>query len=475
VVDSELTGGQLHWPNQFPVESTSYPFRRLEGDFFHIGTLYRRLLLLHVVALFLGNPYGFRVIGDYSVRVSDLTAVATCLVGIFAMALAPWLRLPWLLFLPVLVFLAFEAGFPVIGSVTYGGPADALSGARIFLLYAPFLLAGLVLGRRFQEFDRVFARIVAAFVVINLLYAILQILIRMGLLPSTLLVTAYLEPWAVDPFFRVVDGFRASGFFVNTTALSVFAVLAMAFFLARSSTERAAGSLVTAGLALVLLMLTLSRAAIVAGTVILITSLALSSMRHRALAAGVLGIMVGAVYLAIDHLIGFDQFFARVALLTGGVTALEGDRSFTLRVTQIWPAVLEQGRSFTHGTLISPSKLIGLVDSGYLTYYLQGRWPMTIALVVFLAAIGWVGGLDVRSGRTWAGPFLLYTFIFLFGAMLISRPLHSWVLVMFVINAWWTVYFARTRRVMPIDHGGPAGSVQWPVQTLSRRYQGPEL
>jgi hypothetical protein len=136
------------------------------------------------------------------------------------------------------------------------------------------------------------------------------------------------------------------------------------------------------------------------------------------------------------------------------------DRSFGERVYDTWPTALAAARDYHFGTLIQAPRALPLIDSGYLTYYLQGKWLFVAAVVVLLAG-QWLLGLraffGARSQRL--GLMTLFLAIFLTGALIISNPLRSPLVISFVVFSLWRLRVERDSAVLqtlPPDNNAPA-------------------
>ena len=92
-----------------------------------------------------------------------------------------------------------------------------------------------------------------------------------------------------------------------------------------------------------------------------------------------------------------------------------------------------------------------LIDSGYLNYYLQGRWLSIAALAVMLAGL-WLIGL-----RSFFGPaskrlglMAIFAAMFLSAAMVVSNPFRSPLMIAFIVFTFWRVGFERQVRSMEV-------------------------
>ena len=85
-----------------------------------------------------------------------------------------------------------------------------------------------------------------------------------------------------------------------------------------------------------------------------------------------------------------------------------------------------------------------MIDSGYLNYYLQGRWLFVAALAVLLAGQWWIGlraFFGPASRRL--GLLVLFLVIYLSAAMVVSNPLRSPLMIAFIVFALWRIGFEQ--------------------------------
>ena len=149
----------------------------------------------------------------------------------------------------------------------------------------------------------------------------------------------------------------------------------------------------------------------------------------------------------IEKTIGIDVAFSRFERLADA--GLLEDVSFGARVYGTWPTALAAARDYHFGTLIQAPRALPLIDSGYLTYYLQGKWLFVAAVLVLLAGL-WLLGLRAffgpRSQRL--GLMTLFLAIFLTGALIISNPPRSPLVISFVVFSLWRLTVERGAAVL---------------------------
>lgn len=395
------------------------------------------LLAGYVLALIFFYPYGLPLVGSNNLRVSDLLAFP--MLGLSIILLVQRNRI---YHYPVLnsfvfVFILFELLYPVLGLfVGYEGLGAVGNTLRMALIWLPFYFYILLSEpTKVLDLDNFLNKVLRYSIILNIIYGIIQIAVRIRILPYSFLVTKHLEPFAVDSHFRVVDGIRASGFFVNTTGLSVFAILAMSYFLASYIGKKRASDAVFVLLSFLTLVLTTSRAGVFTGFFILLLGWWFIPAKGKLVSLGVFLVIGLTAYFVIDYYVGAEVLFGRFTrLLEGGATA---DRSFSHRTERLWPRVFQRLQEFEYGTLINSVNKVGLVDSGYLTYYAQGKWPFILILAIFLLGT-LVKSLNILIDRAnWGNFLILAIVIYLLFTMVVLNPMRSPFVIFFLLFGLW--------------------------------------
>jgi hypothetical protein len=361
----------------------------------------------------------------------------------------------------------FEIYAPIVGALGYRRPADFVSAVRMVMLWLPMLLLTMLAPPLASlGFERRLAGVLAWALWLNLLYAGLQLGSVIGVVPHSLLVTEWLEPYAVDKSYNIIQGLRPAGFFNRSTALSVFGIVCLCFFYARLVSSRQRRDLFYSLLAVAIVVLTTSRTAYAATAAILFAGWWHLSNNRKLTLIAILVLAAVAMLVAVEKTVGLDAAFSRFQRLAD--SGLLEDASFGARVYDIWPTALAAARDYKLGTLIQSPRALPLIDSGYLTYYLQGKWPFVVAVAVLLAGHWYVGlrsFFGPRSQRV--GVMTLYLAIFLTIALVISNPLRSPVVIVFIVFAFWRLAAERRSilaRAVPEGAQRRVGNACVPVQ-----------
>ena len=413
-----------------------------------VAGAYEILLLAYLTSLLYVYPYGIALGAEASIRAPDLLGLLCLAAGAIAIGLRQRMRVD-LLFLAVAgPFILLEVATPVVGALGYRKFYDVVSSLRMAILWLPMMmLVAITLPVAQPRFERRFRALLLVSLWLNIPYAMVQIAVDFGVLPDWMAFTRFLEPWAVASNFEVVLGLRPAGFFTNTTALSVFGVVCLCFFYARYIERRDSSDLRGTLAALFVILLTTSRAAFAGALLILAAGWLALDVRRRLKFAALLLAAVLAILVVIEETVGLDQAFYRFTRIVD--SGLLADVSFGQRVRQTWPAALAVARDYPVGTLISAPRIAALIDSGYLNFYIQGKWVFIAAVAVLFLGMLAIGLHCLARPRPSAGGLmLLFLSIFLLPAMVTSNPIRTPLVIVFVVFAFWRLKTERgSRRV----------------------------
>lgn len=404
---------------------------------------YQRLAGWYLIALLFLYPYGISLGDDASVRLSDLFALLAMAVGVAAILLRQEIRIDRTFLAVAGVFVLFELLMPFVGAVGYRRPADAASALRMATLWLPMVfLTMLAPPRNSVIFEGKLERVLAVTLWLNFGYAILQIAGSLGVVPRALLITTWLQPWAVDRNYNLIQALRPAGFFANSTGLSVFGVVSLAFFYARYVCDPLRRNLYNSLLALAVIALSTSRTAYAAAAAILFAGWLHLSPGRKSVMALLLAAAIVAVLVIVEQTVGIDQAFYRFQRLAE--SGLLDDVSLDKRVNQSWPAAIAAAQAYPIGTLVQATRALPVIDSGFLNYYLQGRWLFVAAVVLLLAGHWWLGlraFFGPASRRL--GMLALFLAIYLSAAMIVSNPLRSPLVIAFIVFTLWRIQFEQ--------------------------------
>lgn len=401
------------------------------------GTFYAILLVIYLAATLFLYQFGLVFGAGAAFRIPDFFAFACIALGAAVIAYRLRLTHTFRSLLPIAPLVSFEVLLPLIGTVAMGRGLD--NSVRMLFLWAPMLLyvAALAPTPSPPSLHKNIRRVIVASLIANLIYSIVQMLSKSGFLPQSMVILAHLQPIAIDDSFRpIIQGMRAQGFFINSTGLSVFGTCCLAYFLGSHYDTKRRNDMLMAMLSILLVLLSMSRTGLIAVASILVAYLFLTDTRLAMRFVAQFGLLLIIALVVIDRYIGLELLLSRIEvfLALGAAGALE-DYSFMARFYGTWPNTLAQLREYPFGTLVSASSELGLIDSGYLTLYAQGKWPFIAAFALVIAHTTWVG---IRR-HTRSGPSisLFLTGVFLTLGMVMANPIrNSFVVFMLTYLSW---------------------------------------
>lgn len=402
-----------------------------------LSRVYETLIVVYLITLLFLYPYGIALSSDASVKVPDLIGLV-CIAFGAAILMARQRVRPDLAFLALVgPFVLLELAYPMIGAVGYRRPADVVSSLRAAVLWLPVILLPMIAApAALPRFEHRLRQLFATALWLNLLYAIVLIAVSLGHAPGWMAFTRYLAPWAVVPYFDPIEGLRPAGFFSSVTTLSAFAIVCLSYFYASYIARRDHVDLYHTIGAAFLVLLTTARVAYAATALIFLIGWFVLSPGRKLVALGVGIAALAAILALVESTVGIEQAFHRFARVAE--SGLLADLSFGSRVSQIWPAALSVAAEYPFGSLISATTVVGLIDSGYLTYYIQGKWVFVASVVLMLAGQLAIGFWCLRRPQFLPGGLmLLFVSIYLTLAMVITNPLRMPVVIAFVVFAFW--------------------------------------
>lgn len=451
---SEARGAQLpSMQLRKSAERVLYVFRGVPGAAgrrLSLVAFYESLVLIYLGVLLFTYPYGLPL-GDASIRIPDLLGLLCVGVGASILILRRRFYFDPIFLATIGPFVFLELATPILGAVGYRAPLEAVSSIRMAILWLPIVFLTCLERRVGQPaFERKFRLLLKVSLWLNVVYALLQIMSDLGLAPNWVAFTRFLQPWAVDRHFDVIVGLRPAGFFVNTTALSVFGVVCLSVFYSSYIAERHAEDLRYTLLSLFVIVLTTSRAAVAAAVLIVLVGWFALTPRRKLVVATILAIGIASLLWLVERTVGFEQAFYRFQRIAD--SGLLADVSFGQRLSHTWPNALRIAADYPMGTLISAPRITVLVDSGYLTYYIQGRWVFSAALAFALISMLIIGALRLwRPNHRPAGLMILFIGLYLSVSMIVTNSMRSPLLIAFLVFAFWKLAAERDGRVLRIS------------------------
>ena len=409
-------------------------------------SLFFNLLALYLITFLYTYPYGIKLGGTASFRLVDIFTLL--MIGLGGLLLLQYGRInaTVLIFWPLLPLFLFEVTAPLLSVPVYG-EVDGISNAiRIVLLHAPVLIAAsFCASQRLDELTQRIARIFQIALIANLIYASMQLSVRFEVLPRSVLFTEQLQPFAVDTHLQIGMYDRPPGFFHKVTELSQFGFTAFAFFFARYQERERGSDLFWAMFGAMFVIVSTGRAAYVALFLVVLWvlgsylfSFKLRNLR-RLIQITLVGVcFIGLVIWLLSLVTDVNMFFERVFVLTNR-DGLERDESLSARMEIHWPRSLRRAEAYPFGTLRPAAELVGLVDSGFLSYYIQARWFGVLILLFTFSVLFYKTILIKPRYRTWAHRFVLYLLFFIVPGMIVFNPTHVPLFIFMLYYGIWVM------------------------------------
>ena len=388
--------------------------------------LNNKISTFYLVSLVTLAPYG--IPGDATIRLSDLFALLLLSSG-FTLLLYGKKISYRIMVAPLLLFIFLEFYTPIAGMILYGTSSMTTS-IRTILMWMPLILYWGLMDEDTDIVKKV-DFVLKVGLTINLAIAMMQLLISLGFLPEFLLPTYYLQIFAVDEQYKLYESFRSSGLFVNSTGLSLFATMAFIFYYSRTLTGFKNTTIWTF-VAFILVLLTTSRTAVVFMVLVIFIGLFFANIKTKITVIISMTILIGILLYILDAYVGLESFFWRFQRVYD--SGLLEDYSFGHRINVLWPSALDAVKDLPFGTLSSSPIVLGVIDSGYLTYYTQGKWIFIFSLLylLFYMFIRIFKRVKVEELK-WIKLFISFLAFYILLAMVITNPMRSQIIIVFII------------------------------------------
>ena len=388
--------------------------------------LNNKISTFYLVSLVTLAPYG--IPGGATIRLSDLFALLLLSSG-FTLLLYGKKISYRIMVAPLLLFIFLEFYTPIAGMILYGTSSMTTS-IRTILMWMPLILYWGLMDEDTDIVKKV-DFVLKVGLTINLAIAMMQLLISLGFLPEFLLPTYYLQIFAVDEQYKLYESFRSSGLFVNSTGLSLFATMAFIFYYSRTLTGFKNTTIWTF-VAFILVLLTTSRTAVVFMVLVIFIGLFFANIKTKITVIISMTILIGILLYILDAYVGLESFFWRFQRVYD--SGLLEDYSFGHRINVLWPSALDAVKDLPFGTLSSSPIVLGVIDSGYLTYYTQGKWIFIFSLLylLFYMFIRIFKRVKVEELK-WIKLFISFLAFYILLAMVIGNPMRSQIIIVFII------------------------------------------
>lgn len=220
-------------------------------------------------------------------------------------------------------------------------------------------------------------RILWFLLIINLIYSILQILAGNGIISESSLVARNLNIFLAESHneqFKWTS--RVNGLFLNSTQYSMFLSFCLYIIYGETIKNKILfKDFIIMGMIVFSIILTQSRVALL---IVIFNSgiyFIFSREKFKIMIIVVIGIILSKKYLS-------KYLFRILRLFDEGLN----DYSANTRI-YLWKNVMEGMKNHPYGTFENPVKVFKLIDSGYLTYYAQGKYFLLVPIVFFLISL----------------------------------------------------------------------------------------
>ncbi|MFB4213366.1 hypothetical protein ACE1TH_15855 [Shouchella sp. JSM 1781072] len=396
---------------------------------------YTPILCFYLFTLICLYPFGVEI-GGVSLRLSDLISLALVLIGSIYLLKIGKVKKEIVLLLIIAPFFLMELILPILGSLMHSD-SFVVSSLKTIITYLPLIFLFIFYDNNsLTVLDKKIENVLKVALITQLIASLVQILVVFNYLPREFLIQEILEQWSVDHHYDAVDGVRASGLTNNGIELSMIGILIFGYFLSKLNTDFRISYLIYVFSALTLIILSTTRAAILAAVIIFLAHVLFSrtSFKSKVKTITMLTTSILVLFFIISRYLGLEELFYRFIRITEG--GLTNDFSYNYRNEVLWPHVLEGLRSYPVGTLINPYNVFGVIDSGYLSYYAQGTFLFTIAFIILVIGCLFLGGVSVmKKTNVHHGLFLINIMIYVLIAMYFYNLMRLPIVIFFIMYA----------------------------------------
>ncbi|MFA0142582.1 hypothetical protein AB4430_12525 [Vibrio kanaloae] len=387
-----------------------------------------RFYILLFFALLYLTPYGLSIGG--TIWLTDIISLAVLLMiccciftGEIKFTTGVFRLTPSLLLL--LVIFCLEFFLPFWGMILWGDLSSISSAIRAAIYWVPFLLILSIVPFYTESNLKRFNRMIIIAVIFNLVFGLIELGIYYGKLPSFLNFRLLLLDFAPQERFAN-ERIMSFGFFQNSTAYGVFGFIALAHFLSRlivlDSSKVQYYTLAFMSFSIVIL----STSRVPLGASLCAFVFFLFFQRKTLSNLFIMSILACLLIITVFVLFSADvMLFSRFTRIIEG--GLGNDYSFHERITVLWPNALDFYFKLGHPVFTNPTKHTGTIDSGYLTYLLQGGWFFLGVILIFIITSGLHALKKSMENRTndYFSYMTLFFMVYFFLGMIMSNPLRS--------------------------------------------------
>lgn len=375
-----------------------------------------------------------------NVRLSDLAVLTAFILAVCYITVAGKVSKPRLSAALLTLFLlaSMDMLLPLALVGQDGWVEGAQSTVRAAIFWLPPLVAVAICPE--DEAWSVINKIIKIGLLVHTFSAVLEFLHFYEIVPDLANFRLWFSDFAIDNTVYRYERIWSAGLFVNSTMLASFGVVSLSIFLAKfTKGDRDKSDVIFIILSVLCIVLSTSRTALFAAAIIMLISLLYFKMGRLILFLSTFLVLLFG-QLIISMLSKIEIFDRYTRLLDDG---LSGDYSFGMRLVEIWPRVLLDfelyGPSWTN-----PVRVYGLIDSGYLSYYVQGGWPMLLSIILLLLFGLFSPFLQVLFKREfrYSDALQIFFFIYLSSSLLVANPLRNGIVATAIVLL---LYVRRTK------------------------------
>ena len=401
--------------------------------------LLHHLLVLLIISLLFLTPYGMKL-GNEVIWLTDfisLLAIFIVITLLFSGSVGVLnsrsrIKLS-LLFL--ILFFSLEIFLPVMGVLTWNDLSSIASSFRAIIYWLPFLMILTI--RPFNSNDalKILDKVLITAVILNLIIGLIELSIYLELISGFWNFRIYLSDFA--PQDRYLNNrIMSFGFFQNSTAYGVFGFVSFIHFLSRvlQTDSNKFKFFMYALLSLLIIILSTSRVPLISAFISFFFFLLFLRRTKWNLIFSVILFVFASIVLVVLFSSDYMLFSRFSRLVESG---LSGDYSLNQRLFIYWPQALYFYNELGHPTFTNPTKYIGTIDSGYLTYLLQGGVGMVFSLIGFLL-VSMFSSLKealIHKERGYFPYFLFFICIYIVLGMVVSNPMRNPMVIFFLCYA----------------------------------------
>ncbi|MGR5094950.1 hypothetical protein ACPV5O_16785 [Vibrio maritimus] len=292
--------------------------------------------------------------------------------------------------------------------------AFIVSGSHNIFKYLLYVVPIIYIALRYSK-DEIFINAIKKLTTFAILLNVILILLSFIEMSSGVKIYSsirlLLAHFTIDPSqFIVKPSFRSQGVYYNSSSLASLGLFSIALNLIYRKNNS------------ILMLLASGFLVIMSGSRIPLACLALFFVIYRGVSPKkllvIFSILILVVY-SVDLEVLMSMFTRIIRIFEFG---MENDYSLSYRMDILWPNALEQTKSFSFGTLINPIEIVGVIDSGYLASYIQGRWVLVFSLVISIITLVSISGLNFLRKKD---LFIFVVPLYIALGMTISNPVSD--------------------------------------------------